>query len=378
MSIALNEIYKIRKNMCLSIDKNNTNRYTIVVNETNGTKTAYCFSTPIYSEKTRRLLDFKFNATKTGIHSIGSNCDIYVQKDAIVMQNPHGKLSLASETLSGSIKQENGKLICGDVEITPTLNGVLFKTKRIETGFTISMQTDNEFLTPWENNKCFALMRDEFTPFVSLSAIGVSDSHGEICAPALVSSEKCSGNKYKVTIKPTASVGKYVFFEANLYEEKLFQDTTVESKNPLAHNAYGGIAFLGNSETFGEKWLYTRPDISKIPALTEKRVKRVRLLLPIHGRQNLMLNAHQVTLRFCSFGSSWENKVSYTQLSEISKAAGNYNIVDISKFLIQPQSNSLMQTDGIIIRPYQRGDGFCAVSTGDSYYRPQILEVNYS
>ena len=44
-----------------------------------------------------------------------------------------------------------------------------------------------------------------------------------------------------------------------MYERKLFLDTTVESKNIDVNNAFGSIAFIGNTDIFGEQWLYSRP-----------------------------------------------------------------------------------------------------------------------
>ena len=49
MKSILNEIRKLRRNDYLKIDYYNDNRYRIIVDNINGTKSAYCFSTPIYN-----------------------------------------------------------------------------------------------------------------------------------------------------------------------------------------------------------------------------------------------------------------------------------------------------------------------------------------
>ncbi len=54
MISVLNEITKLRDGGSLTINYNNTNRYRVLINETNGTKTAYYFSAPIYNCKSRK------------------------------------------------------------------------------------------------------------------------------------------------------------------------------------------------------------------------------------------------------------------------------------------------------------------------------------
>ena len=53
----LSEIKKLRgSDAPLSVDLNNTNRYRVVINETDRTKTAYYFSTPIYNNITKKAI----------------------------------------------------------------------------------------------------------------------------------------------------------------------------------------------------------------------------------------------------------------------------------------------------------------------------------
>lgn len=62
MQSVLGEISKLRKGSPIIIDYHNSNRYRLVVQENNGTKTAYYFSTPIYSRRTRKMIDVKFQS----------------------------------------------------------------------------------------------------------------------------------------------------------------------------------------------------------------------------------------------------------------------------------------------------------------------------
>ena len=76
MNAILEEIIKIRKNKPLIIDYKNKNRYRIVTFEPDGSKTAYYFSTPIYNNKSRKLIDKRFELHDNVTHLIGSNSKI--------------------------------------------------------------------------------------------------------------------------------------------------------------------------------------------------------------------------------------------------------------------------------------------------------------
>ena len=58
MQSVLEEIKKLRNDSPITIDYNNSNRYRLVVEENDESKTAYYFSTPIYNQKTRKKKEF--------------------------------------------------------------------------------------------------------------------------------------------------------------------------------------------------------------------------------------------------------------------------------------------------------------------------------
>ena len=66
MKSILDEIKQLRNAEHLNIDRNNTNRYRVIVNEKDGTKTSYYFSTPIYNIQTRNIVDLKFRQNGNG------------------------------------------------------------------------------------------------------------------------------------------------------------------------------------------------------------------------------------------------------------------------------------------------------------------------
>ena len=52
----LNEINKLRKGKELIVDNKNSNRYRVVASESDQSKTAYYFTTPIYNSRTQKAV----------------------------------------------------------------------------------------------------------------------------------------------------------------------------------------------------------------------------------------------------------------------------------------------------------------------------------
>ena len=374
MNAILEEIIKIRKNKPLIIDYKNKNRYRIVTFEPDGSKTAYYFSTPIYNNKSRKLIDKRFELHDNVTHLIGSNSKITLSNN-IRMENAEGvcTISLSNSTFNVT----NSSIICGKERIYPTTNGLTTQSPCINgKPFSFNIEINKPFLEVKSNNKYFAIMCEKFRPFFVISCIGTSDLNGNIISPAKISYQKVSDLKYTITITPCSSLGKYVLIEANLYELKLFQDTTVESKNSKSNNVFGSVGFIGNTLEFGEQWLYSKLDYTIIPELTDKKIIHATLHLPKLNLNSAELRASKVSARFCSFGSNWENKISETSLHNDLQTIDRYINLDILPFITNKQSR-LTQSDGFILKPKKKDSGFSVIATGDSYYLPQILEINY-
>ena len=156
-------------------------------------------------------------------------------------------ISLADQARLNSDRE----IACGNEYIYPTTNGIAIKSP-CQNGkiYTFSVEVSNPFLTVRANDKCFSLMSDKFRPFFSVSCIGTIDDNGNVTAPAKLRYEQNSERKYTVSISPCSAAGQAVLIEANLYEPKLFQDTTVESNNPTINNAFGGVGFIGTTPEF--------------------------------------------------------------------------------------------------------------------------------
>lgn len=375
MVSVLNEIVKLRNGAPIAIDYRNNNRYRVVIQEMNGTKTAYYFSTPVYNIRTRQAVDLKFHKKDSLAYSVGSNANITIS-DQVRLENAEGACSVSLDGFVSFLSVR--ELKCGNNRLFPAVNGMMYMIScQGNLPFSFDLEVSKPFMEVRGNDKYFSLMSEAFRPFVTVSCIGTAAMGGDVIAPAKISYQKITDRKYRLTVMPCSPLGKWVMLEINLYEAKLIQDTTVESANPQTNNAFGSSAFIGNTTEFGEQWLYSRPDFAKMSELADKRILKAIVHLPKFNRANVELSAFQVSARFCSFGSNWDNKIAASVAVSDSVTGNGYQDIDITGLLADPRTGMLTRSEGIILKSRVKGSGFSAIATGDSYYAPQIYEIHF-
>ena len=372
MQSILREISLLRKSKFFDIDYTNRNRYCVVTNEPNGSKTAYYFSVPIYNLKTRKAVDIKFHTKDEIIYATGSNANITIDNN-IRLENAEGSCIISLEKCATLISDYEA--VCGKERLYPTTNGVAIKNKDQES-YSFSIEVNKPFLEVCANDKSFSFMTERFRPLISISCIGTIGTNENIIAPAKLSYQKITDRKYIITINSCSSFEKSTLIEVNLYENKLFQDTTVESKNPNVNNAFGSIGFIGTTTAFGEQWLYTRPDYSKMAELTDKKMVRIILHLPKLNSDAVELITSKVSDRFCSFGTTWNNKIS-EELSSIDLLITNHYIDLNLTSVLTDKYGRFSPSKGFILKSQKKASCFSVIATGDNYHTPQILEINY-
>ena len=374
MNSILGEISTLRKGAPLIIDYKNKNRYRLVAIEPNGTKTAYYFTSPIYNNRTRKAVDLKFHTQGGLAYTTGSNANITIGNN-IRMENSEGSCIISlSEHISHISETE---IVCVNEHLYPTTNGIaICRLCNERKAYTFSVEISKPFLEIRANDKYFALMSERFRPFVSFSCIGITDVKGNVISPAKISYQKISDRKFTVSVTPCSPVGKSICIEANLYEPKLFQDTTVESKNVKVNNAFGGVGFIGTTNEFGEQWLYSRPDFTKMSELNDKKILHAVLHLPKLNTGTIELSASKVAARFCSFGSKWDNKIAEGVIFNESQITDHYIDLNLLPVLADKQGQ-LLRGEGFILKAKKKNSGFSVIATGDNYLYPQILEISY-
>lgn len=375
MTSVFKEVQKLSCDPSIGIDSGNYNRYMVVTGGHDRTRTAYCFGVPIYNSLTGNLVHLKFRHRKTESTYMGSSARITIT-DAACLADSYGYCKIF---FPGKITRKTENKIFtasteGCTEISPTLNGLLFQVPCANAqSHTIRMTLSQSFESIRTNDKYFAVMRERFIPFITVSCIGTQNDRGEVIAPCEVDFQRIDEKEYILTFKPKSDSGVCMAYEINMQEKKLFQDTTVESKHPTMNNAFGGVAFLGKTETFGEQWLYSRLEFSNLQPLQNKKILRAILHIPRLGHRKPLLTANRISARFCSFGANWKNKISVT--NPISKAivSNGYYHFDITELFATVRKTS----ENFVVRTENSVDKPVIISTGDSFYSPQILEIKF-
>ncbi len=353
-----------------SIDQRNSNRYRVMVKEPIG-HTAYCFSTPIYNADTRKLVRTKFEKAKDGYLFRGSNGLVSIYQNRCVFETKGERVViLLNETPIVQGYEHCFKSKC-NIKVNATLNGVRFVVKGEK--FSLNLKSELKQYGIRFHSTSFSVMKDVFKPFLSVSALYARDCKGNFL-PVEMKYQDNGNQNYDISFWSEIKDGSFVF-EVNLYEPKLFQDTTVESLHTEANNAYGAIGFIGRTKQFGEQWLYSRPDFSKIPELTTERIERVFLHIPIFNESIENIDVFIPKKRFCSFGSTWKKKVDASNKITTSNNHGRYLTIDATPMFVSRTERGLVYNEGLILKKTEQKDKFIAISTGDCYSAPQILEI---
>lgn len=365
----LNEIKHLRGMQGFLIDRRNKNRYTVVVKEDVG-YTAYCFSTPIYNDSSKKLIRFGFEKTKTGYVFNGSNARVLICQNRCLLERKDGAAVITFDrppAIQGSNVDPTS-----NITAIPVLNGLKFIVRGNSLKFSLEHTSRQECIR--FNPSCFTVMREAFNPFLSLSALYAEDGNGTF-SPVEIKYAHQGNQNYEIQLSHGIPNGQFSF-EVNLYEPKLFQDTTVESIHPDDNNVYGAVGFIGKTKQHGEQWLYSRPDFSKIPGLTN-RVDKVLLHIPILNGSLENIDVYIPRKRFCSFGSTWNGKVEMSNRVASSCNKGKYITIDVTSMFTEGPHRVLSYNEGLILKKPKGKDNSIVISTGDCYSAPQILEVKF-
>lgn len=350
------------------IDKRNSNRYRIVVKESVG-NTAYCFSTPIYNIKTRTLVQTNFITSKVGTSFKGTNGLVSVNQNHCIFENEDGRCTIFMSETPEIYKKDTASE--SSLIIAPTLCGLRFTVKGNR--FQLQLKSEIKQDSIRFNSLCFSVMKKQFQPFLSIASLYARDENSEVLPVEIKYLDK--GNQtYDISLCHSGKNGCLIF-EVNLYEPKLFQDTTVESAHPDVNNAYGAIGFIGRTKEFGEQWLYSRPDLSKIPDIASKHIEKVLLHIPILNGSSENVDVYIPKNRFCSFGSTWNKKVNASPKITVSNNNCRYLTIDVTTIFVNRTDRTLVYNEGLILKKPKGKNDFIAISTGDCYSAPQILEI---
>lgn len=381
MNSVWKEIEKLRSEPLGDIEPFDGNRNTIIVKERNRSYTAYCFSVPIRNRDNNQITSLNYNHVNCRSYHSGSNSLAEIN-ERIELSSAEGNCVI---TLPGRcIKRTVDKLFWGDpldnnhskTEIIPTLNGIAIKAfcgNGMPYQFYLNINRDpfNIINTP----KCFSFMISNFSPLVSVSCIGSLSSKMDLTGPCSLDAIPLKPSLYRITVTPTAQQTDYVLIEINMHEPKLMQDTTIDSQRPQESNTFGSISFLGTTDYFGEQWLLTKIDMLALHQLFNRKIHKCLFHVPTFSLDNVKLQASIPSERFCSFASNWDNRTAIERPLTTAEATNGYYHFNISPLIVGPKTTLTPKIAHLVITVEEK---YAVVSTGDSYFAPQILEFNYS
>lgn len=365
----LDEIKYLRKMQDYLIDTRNSNRYRVMVKERQG-HTVYCFSTPIYNVNTQKLVCTNGNAKST-CSFIGTNGVMSINQNRCVFETREGRIFVILKDPPTVI---DSKDCCqNNIAMSHTLNGIRFTVNGNRLDLQLKSEIKQEYIR--FHSTCFSVMVETFKPFLSVAGLYARNEKGEF-SPLEMEYRDRGNQTYDISLFHALKDGSFTF-EINLYEPKLFQDTTVESLHPDVNNVFGAIGFVGKTKEFGEQWLYSRPDFTKISDLAPHRIDGALLHVPVLNGSTDEIDVFVPRERFCSFGSTWKEKINESYKIATSKSNGRYLTIDVTSVFTNPADRTLVYNEGLIFRKAKGKNNYIAISTGDCYSTPQILEIKF-
>lgn len=350
-------------------------RYSVQVNKKNEEERAFFFTAPICNES--GLVKKQFAKNGNNFVFKGSNAEITVVPEGVYLKNKtcHVRMRWTREQ-SFALSEDSTCLKSDDMLISPTLNGISVIQTYDKEPLYFKFESQSWCKGyPRMNSKCFAYMKEKFVPFVVVNCVYATDGSETGIVGAELAMKKDSDLQYRLRMKSTIENATKLNWEINLYEPKLMQDTTVESRRPNENNAYGNVAFVGHSPDHGVQYLYSRFDFNKIKVDPQKRMKQILLHIPYYmaGEQGFRVAAP--FRRFCSFGSNWANKVPSNGVGVTCWSENEHFAFDLTRYLLTNEGK-LKENNGIVLCPL-KSSGTSVLATADNYSKPQIIEIQY-
>lgn len=364
-------LHSMTKNNRLILNNKHSNRYLIQCISKDGGE-AVCFSTPIYQKNSKNLIIREFTQEKGYYRFIGSNCEVRVTGSQITMFQQGKKVSFHFP-ITIDWKIHRGLLRSPNCVLIPTYNGVAVGGNLELLCFDVLI--DFFYQNIRRNRTCLCFMEDKYSPiFVVSSHYTLDDQKNKI--PLSIryvdNSNKCGVLSFETPIHSYA----YGVLELNFYEPKLLQDTPVSSRYPDENNAFGAIAYVGESDYYGSQWLYFRLDLSKMLEMKSVNIKEIKLYVPSWNDMNVSLQLCDLSNRFCSFGGAWNNKVEPRATSKEITKEENFLCFDLTE--AYTCRGKLVQSAGTVLLFHTcEKQKYQILSTGDCCIMPPFLWIKF-
>lgn len=374
MNCALREIMMLRNGKIPAEILSEQNPYAISVRELDGSITRYFFSIPIRQHRGCLIRQFWKKLNKKWVYkSIAGEILVHGK---ILQMTRSGKKCIfvfPDEELSGG----GEKIIRNYSDLLPTPNGIAIKT-RLGQGreYHLILENDSNEFTICKSDKCVSLLTREKLPFITLSGVCFTDSAKTVMGAVQITVKKREENKYQLTIKPKTPVGNSMYIDITFYQPSLFRDTTVESRHPKQNNLYASAAYLGTTVPYGEQWLYSELDPALISPYRNTPINSAIWHIPCHGSPHTDIHLFPVSEPIKIEEISWNSRPKLSENMICSEIHPNYVSFHLTKELTDPTTHLLQKGFKAILKT-PPGKKLVTVSTADSNYAPQILEITY-
>lgn len=256
--------------------------------------------------------------------------------------------------------------------VHPTLNGMKYTVNVNEFVFRMKVNIAFDLRV---NDRTVTLIKDEFEPVFTISCLGAYNVKDEFLGVAQIIYRKIYDGLEFTVFSPFAEAEK-IEFEVNAFEEKIFLDTTVESKNVYLNNVYGSLAVIGRSIQFGEQIVYSKLLLDELHKLVPSSIRSIKLYYPKHIDTTGQLTLCQLTSDFCSLGATWNNKIENNITALCAHHVGPYYCIDITDLII---ANPFSFISGFpyILKTNSESNSIIPINTGDSYIASPFICVDY-
>ena len=334
------------------------------------------FSCPICTEKDAKLLTLKYKQMGTRFCGGGSNAEIVYEQGFLSLQNQfcnvkinlQGSDVFAREVKTDFFGMERECITNEKYCIYLSLNGVAVQTKQEE----IKFQFKGDFVVIDQNGQSVSFMANKFLPYLVISPLAERETDGKV--KPLFCEIRAEGEQYKVCFNKENDSELLCSFD--MYTGKSVFDTTVESKRPNMSNPFGAVAVLGESYECGRQWMYSRPNAELFSELRGMKVLKAELNLFCYTAPSEQISVYKMRDNWCSFGSTWSNRVLPAKLLSMAYKKENYLVADITEVVREIVERGFNdRVPGIAILSNSEKHGYEMLATGDNYYTPQIIQI---
>lgn len=398
--------------------KNNVKEYEIVDDYTIRNKVnqdLFVFSYPIRSKYTNRLINPEFypnedknSGYKAKLYSCEISLPNSIAKNPIQFVSNAGSLDvLIHDETSKQAKKTQIKNIFGekinavsysgafdgsaDLIIYSGNNGIaieihidnLDKVRADSFDFNISTNSNNNFI--YENREYYsALMYKKRTPYFLIQSMFSYNSKGIMLNSSSINTFDFKNYTFSIDISKLKAEAKFqnlvipITFE--YYCAKAVFDTVAYSKKENANIVYSSYIFLGNSNEFGEEYLYLRLDNKQFSKLVNSKNIKADLYikrLNFNNNNNAIFNVLKMDTEWCSFETTWKSKKKpSTFLFDLNNVMCDYYKLNVSSLALNINAYPSKEEAGILIKREEGTKGYQILASADNMFFPYVIHLH--